>query len=94
MTATTHPTLTAQDESTTWSKHWPSNRALLVAGLVGGLLLALGVLFSIGLTLHEAYDAQAAMGEPVSPPPFNDFFEAIHGMLAGWMWRLPQGWMW
>jgi hypothetical protein len=50
------------------------------------ILVALGifaVLFSIGLTLHEAG----------ANPPFNSVFESIHNWLgdehpvAGWMWR-------
>jgi hypothetical protein len=49
------------------------------------ILVALGVfgvLFSIGLTLHEAG----------ANPPFNSVFESIHNWLgdehavAGWMW--------
>lgn len=69
---------------------WPSNKALLIAGLIGGILLTLGIFFAIGLTLHEAYDAQTGMGAHVSPPPFNSFFDSIHNFLAttnGWMWR-------
>jgi len=56
----------------------------------------LGVLFSIGLTLHEAYEAQTVMGEAGSPPPFHDLFERTHGLLAGWLWlpQRPDGWLW
>jgi hypothetical protein len=50
-----------------------------LAAIVLGVL---GVLFAIGLTLHEAYDAQTAMGAHLSPPPFNGLFETIHGWLA------------
>lgn len=50
--------------------------------LLAGILVALGVMFAIGLTLHEAYDAQTAMGAHVNPPPFNGLFETIHGWLA------------
>lgn len=72
--------------------------------LVAFALLA--VAFSIGLTLHEAYDAQTAMGETMSPPPFNNLFESIHGLLSkspdAWMWgnangslfASPNAWMW
>jgi hypothetical protein len=66
--------------------------------IFAAVLIAAGILFSIGLTLHEAYDAQTAMGEHLNPPPFNGLFETIHGWLAGWMWipaqKIIGGWMW
>lgn len=69
--------------------------------LFGAALILFGILFSIGLTLHEAYDAQIAMGAHVSPPPFNGFFETIHSwfsaVLANWLWHRPAGldnWLW
>jgi hypothetical protein len=84
------PEQTAEQAPRWWHRSVPLG--WFVAIIVLGVL---GVLFSIGLTLHEAYDAQAAMGESVSPPPFNGLFEAIHGMLANWMWRPTLGkWMW
>lgn len=66
--------------------------------IFAAVLIALGLLFAIGLTLHEAYDAQTAMGEHISPPPFNGLFETIHGWLAGWLWlpahKFIGAWMW
>lgn len=61
-----------------------------------GVILFL-IVFGYGLTLHEAYDAQVAMGAHIDPPPFNSLFENLHEMLAAWMWsgtRAVAGWLW
>lgn len=80
-------------------------RAVPVGWLLALVAFALlAVAFSIGLTLHEAYDAQTAMGGTMSAPPFNGLFESIHDLLAkspsAWLWGVqngslhPSAWLW
>lgn len=71
------------------TKHWYTRPFTLGWALALGALIFLGIMFAIGLTLHEAYDAQVSMGGNVSPPPFNALFESIHNLLAA-----PNPWMW
>jgi hypothetical protein len=84
-----------------WYKR-PVTWGIFLAFVLVGIL---GVLFSIGLTLHEAYEAQEAMKMAGSPPPFNGFFEWVHNLvgdekpMAGWLWlagriKAPSAWMW
>lgn len=88
---------------TTAGVKWRDRAVPLWLFLAAIALGVFGVLFSIGLTLHEAYDAQQAMGMPGGPPPFNGFFEAIHDMIArsavvgAWLWGKPSvvgAWLW
>lgn len=85
---------TAEAAPVRWFQRPVSLGWLLAFALVG----VFGLLFSVGLTLHEAYDAQVAMGASMAPPPFNSLFESIHNVLAAWLWGLPTrtvaAWMW
>lgn len=76
-----------KDEHAPWYRR-PVPVGWLLALVIVGVL---AVLFSIGLTLHEAYEAQEAMDMAGSAPPFNGFFEWVHTVLAA---PSPEKYMW